>query len=66
MLLRLEVATRDLGVDKVVGNVRGYLPGIESKLDYVSAFIDMFTNYYEHTGIQTVARSVIMRAVSEV
>ena len=60
------VATRDLGVDKVVGNVRSYLPGIESKLDYVSAFIDMFTNYYEHTGIQTVARSVIMRAVSEV
>ncbi len=60
------VATRDLGVDKIVGNVRSYLPGIESKLDYVSAFIDMFTNYYEHTGIQTVARGVILRAVSEV
>ena len=60
------VASRDLGVDKIVGNIRGVIPGVESKLEYFTAFIDLFTNYYEHTGIQTVARSLITRAVSEI
>jgi hypothetical protein len=35
-------------------------------LDYVAAFLDMSTNYYEHTGIQTVARRVIEQAAREI
>lgn len=35
-------------------------------LDYVAAALDMGTNYYEHTGTQTVARAVIDRAYGEV
>jgi hypothetical protein len=32
----------------------------------VSAAIDMTTDYFEHTGIQTVARQCISRAAGEV
>lgn len=38
----------------------------EDKLDYVAAFLDMTTNYYEHTGTQTLARRLIERAVAEI
>jgi hypothetical protein len=34
----------------------------DDNLDFVAAFLDQTTNYYEHTGIQTVARSVILQA----
>jgi hypothetical protein len=60
------VASRNLGTDKVVGSLKGFLTGSEGKLDYVAAFLDMTTNYYEHTGAQSVARSLITRAVGEI
>ncbi|MFN6512951.1 MAG: hypothetical protein RMY29_000445 [Nostoc sp. CreGUA01] len=34
----------------------------DDNLDFVAAFLDQTTNYYEHTGIQTVARSLILQA----
>jgi hypothetical protein len=37
----------------------------DSKLDYLAAFLDMSTNYYEHTGTQTVARNLILRAAEQ-
>lgn len=37
----------------------------DDKLDYLAAFLDGTTNYFEHTGIQTVARSLINRAYRE-
>ena len=52
--------------DKIVGGLKEHVDGIEGKLDYVSAFLDMTVNYYEHTGTQTVARSLISRAASEI
>lgn len=60
------VAARALNTEKVVGNLKGFLEGVGSKLDYVTAFLDVATNYVEHTGTQTVARSLITRAVSEI
>lgn len=60
------VSSHNLGVDKVVGSLRGALPGVESHLDYLGAFIDMSVNYYEHTGTQSVARSLISRAAAEI
>ncbi|MFB2975867.1 hypothetical protein [Microseira sp. BLCC-F43] len=47
-------------------NLQKYMDIADSKLDYVAAFIDMTTNYYEHTGTQTVARRVIERAAREI
>jgi hypothetical protein len=34
----------------------------DDNLDFVAAFLDQTTNYYEHTGIQTVARKLILQA----
>jgi hypothetical protein len=34
----------------------------DDNLDFVAAVLDQTTNYYEHTGIQTVARRVILQA----
>jgi hypothetical protein len=60
------IASQSLTVDKVVGSLRKSLPGVESKLDYLGAFLDMTVNYYEHTGTQSIARSLISRAAAEV
>ncbi len=38
----------------------------EDRLDYASAVIDMSTNYFLHTGTQSVARRVITRAYGEI
>ncbi|MBL8794518.1 MAG: hypothetical protein JNM56_11480 [Planctomycetia bacterium] len=60
------VASRDLGTDKLVGSLKNFMSGIDGKLDYVAALLDMTTNYYEHTGTQSVARSLIVRAMGEI
>ncbi|HEY9596463.1 MAG TPA: hypothetical protein V6D33_02195, partial [Cyanophyceae cyanobacterium] len=38
----------------------------DDNLDFVAAFLDQTTNYYEHTGIQTVARCLIVQAYTSV
>jgi len=60
------VSARDISVDKIAGSLKGFLQGIEGKLQFVAAFLDMTTNYYSHTGTQTVARSLITRASGEI
>jgi hypothetical protein len=44
----------------------GFLEFADDKLDYVAAFLDVSTNYYEHTGTQTLARRLIERALAEI
>lgn len=56
------VVSRGLTPQGVVGNLKKYIDITDDKFDYVAAFLDMSTNYYEHTGIQTVARRTIERA----
>jgi hypothetical protein len=51
---------------KVLSGLKSFLDVTEDRLDYVAAFIDLTLNYYEHTGTQTVARSLIQRAVNEI
>jgi hypothetical protein len=60
------ISSKALGADKIVGSLSGFADGMDGKLDYVAAFVDIATNYFEHTGTQTVARSLISRAASEV
>jgi murein DD-endopeptidase MepM/ murein hydrolase activator NlpD len=38
----------------------------DSKLDYLGAFLDATTSYYQHTGTQSIARSLILRSADEV
>ncbi|MDF1815162.1 MAG: hypothetical protein P1V20_23370 [Verrucomicrobiales bacterium] len=49
----------------VVGKLQQFIEVSDDKLDYLGAFLDMTTNYFEHTGLQTVATKVIERAANE-
>jgi len=44
----------------------GFIEIADDKLDYLAAFLDTTTNYFEHTGIQTVARKLITQAYSDI
>ena len=60
------VSDRGLTPQSVAHNLSKYIEIADDKLDYVAAFLDMSTNYYEHTGIQTLAHRLIERAVAEI
>ncbi|MBH8553157.1 hypothetical protein I8751_12405 [Nostocaceae cyanobacterium CENA357] len=60
------VAGNNLTPQKVVNHLQGFVEIADDKLDYLAAFLDMATNYYEHTGTQTLARRLIERAVAEI
>lgn len=60
------VNERDLSPQKVLSGFQGFLEFSDNKLDYVAAFLDMTTNYYEHTGTQTLAARLIERALAEI
>ncbi|MBF2009020.1 MAG: hypothetical protein IGS49_27120 [Chlorogloeopsis fritschii C42_A2020_084] len=60
------VASRDLTPQKVVHHLQNFVEVSDDKLDYLAAFLDVATNYYEHTGTQTLARRLIERAVAEI
>ncbi len=60
------VASRNLTPQKVVSNLQRFVEVADDKLDYLAAFIDVSTNYYEHTGTQTLARRLIERSVAEI
>ena len=60
------ISSHDVSIDKIVGGLRGTLQGIDGKLDYLGAFLDMGTNYFEHTGTQSIARSLISRSAAEI
>ncbi|MEM8778634.1 MAG: hypothetical protein AAGF26_07135 [Cyanobacteria bacterium P01_G01_bin.49] len=59
------VNERNLTPQKLFNQLSSFIEYSEDKLDYVAAFLDMTTNYYEHTGTQTLARRLIERAVAE-
>jgi hypothetical protein len=60
------VSANALTAQKVLANLKGFLDFADDKLDYVAAFLDVSTNYFEHTGTQTLAKRLIERAVAEI
>jgi len=60
------VTSRGLTQEGIVSNLRNYIEISDDKLDYVAAFIDTTTNYFDYTGVQTVARRLVERAVAEI
>ncbi|MEH2076381.1 MAG: hypothetical protein V7K57_18615 [Nostoc sp.] len=60
------VSANNLTPHKVVSNLQGFINIADDKLDYLAAFLDVSTNYYEHTGTQTLAHRLIERAVAEI
>ena len=56
----------NLTAEKALQNVRRFVDVSDDRLDYLGAFFDMTTDYYTHTGTQSVARSLIERSVNEI
>lgn len=52
--------------NRVLESVKQISDKYEGSLDYIASILDMTTDYFEHTGTQTVARQLITRASSEV
>jgi len=64
--MRGYTADQGITLQKVSSSISKFVELTDDKLDYVAAFLDMSTNYYEHTGTQTLARRLIERAVAEI
>ncbi|HAC63274.1 MAG TPA: hypothetical protein DCF68_06955 [Cyanothece sp. UBA12306] len=60
------VEDRGLTPQELFDKLSNFIEYSDDKLDYLAAFLDMTTNYYEHTGTQTLARRLIERAVAEI
>jgi hypothetical protein len=60
------VSDRNLTPDKIFNSMQNFVEFSDDKLDYVAAFLDMSTNYIEHTGTQSLAKSLIERAYGEI
>ncbi|MBL1209552.1 hypothetical protein [Geminocystis sp. GBBB08] len=60
------VSSHNLTQNEVIKNLSKFIEFSEDQLDYVAAFLDMSTNYFEHTGTQSIAKSLISRAMAEV
>ena len=60
------VSDRGLTPQNVMGHLQSFVEISADKVDYVGAFLDMTTNYYEHTGVQTLAHRLIERAAAEI
>lgn len=60
------VTKNNLTSEQVFKSLQNFIDVNDNRLDYWSAFVDMTTNYYTHTGTQTLARRIIERAVNEI
>lgn len=59
------VAQKDLRPEKIFSQLESFIDVTDDKLDYVGALLDLSTDYFAHTGTQTVARKLIERVVAE-
>ncbi|MBC8135111.1 MAG: hypothetical protein H8F28_04385 [Fibrella sp.] len=60
------IAERGITRENAIQSLRQYVEIGDDKLDYLAGFLDLSTDYMAHTGTQSVARSLISRAVSEI
>lgn len=60
------VTKNDLNSERVYSSLQNFIDINDNRLDYWSAFLDMTTNYYTHTGTQTIGRQIIERSVNEI
>jgi len=60
------VSSHGISQESVLAKVKEYVAIADDKLDIAAAALDLATNTFEHTGIQTVARRVVARAYGEI
>ncbi|HEU4409755.1 MAG TPA: hypothetical protein VFS43_31170 [Polyangiaceae bacterium] len=64
--MRAFVEQRGVTREGLLEKLRHVIEISDDKLDYLAAALDMTTNYFEHTGIQSVARRLVSRAYGEI
>ena len=60
------VSSKNLTQSSLLDKIGGFIEFSVDKLDYVGALLDMNVKYYRHTGVQTLARRLVERAVAEI
>jgi hypothetical protein len=60
------IGGRGLTQANVFQNVQNWVDASANNMDMFAGWLDMSTNYFEHTGTQSLSRSLIERAVSEI
>lgn len=55
-------ASHNLSAETLLENLKKVINFTDQTNDYLAAFLDATTNYFEHTGIQTVAHQLILKA----
>lgn len=60
------VADKNITQQGLLSRIRGFIEFTDDKADYVGALLDMNVKYYRHTGLQTLARRLVERAVAEI
>lgn len=60
------VSERGVSREGIAKKLESFVDMSDGKLDLVAAGLDVSTNYFEHTGTQSVARQLIDRAYGEV
>lgn len=60
------VSSKGVTQESVVNNLSRFIEISKDKLDYLGAFLDVTVKYYRHTGVQTLSRRLIERAVAEI
>lgn len=56
------IAKNGLTPEGIFNHLGNFIQMSDDNLDFVAAFLDQTTNYYEHTGIQTVAQRLVLEA----
>jgi len=56
------VAQTGITPESIFNHLGNFIQMADDNLDFVAAFLDQTTNYYEHTGIQTVAQRLVLEA----
>lgn len=59
------VGSVGLTPESIFDQIGGFIDFSDDALDVVAAFLDKTTNYFQHTGTQSVARKLIQRAAEE-
>ncbi|NEQ77408.1 MAG: hypothetical protein F6K23_32995 [Okeania sp. SIO2C9] len=59
------VGSVGLTPESIFDKIGGFIDFSDDALDVVAAFLDKTTNYFQHTGTQSVARKLIQRAAEE-
>ena len=60
------VSEKNVTQKGILDRLQGFIDFSEDKVDYVGALLDMNVKYYRHTGIQTLTRRLVERAVAEI